>query len=60
MEIKELALEFAKKEMLPRAGEFDQKQEMPFEIFSKAWELGLVNTCIPKEYNGLGLSKQEE
>lgn len=29
--------------------------EYPHDIFRKAWELGLVNTHIPKEYGGLGL-----
>ncbi|RLA65068.1 MAG: acyl-CoA dehydrogenase [Epsilonproteobacteria bacterium] len=56
VEIREAALKFAKNEMLPRAGEFDQKQELPLEILTKAWELGLVNTCIPTEYGGAGFS----
>lgn len=51
-EIKEAAFKFALNEMLPRASEFDQKQEMPIEIFTKAWELGFVNTSIPSEYGG--------
>lgn len=55
-EIKELALKFAKNEMLPKASEYDAKGELPFEILTKAWELGLVNTCIPTEYGGTGFS----
>lgn len=54
LEIREAALKFAKTEMLPRAGEFDQKQELPLEILTKAFELGFVNTCIPEEYGGAG------
>ncbi len=56
LEIREAVLKFAKSEMLPRAGEFDQKQTMPMEILQKAWELGFVNTCIPEEYGGAGFS----
>ena len=56
LEIREAALKFAKTEMLPRAAEFDQKQELPLEILTKAWELGFVNTCIPEEYGGAGFS----
>jgi len=55
-EIKELALKFAKNEMLPKASEYDEKGELPFDILTKAWELGLVNTCIPPEFGGTGFS----
>jgi len=55
-DIKNLALKFAKNEMLPKASEYDEKGELPFEILSKAWELGLVNTCIPIEFGGTGFS----
>ncbi|WP_040314659.1 acyl-CoA dehydrogenase family protein [Bacteriovorax sp. BAL6_X] len=55
-EIRELAMKFAKNEMMPKAGEYDEKAQMPLEILRKAWELGLVNTCIPTEYGGAGFS----
>lgn len=55
-EIRELAMKFAKNEMMPKAGEFDEKAEMPLNILRQAWELGLVNTCIPAEYGGAGFS----
>ena len=55
-EIKELALKFAKQEMIPKAAEYDLKGELPFDILTKAWELGLVNTCIPPEFGGTGFS----
>ena len=56
LEIKDLAMKFAKNEMMPKAAEFDEKAQMPLEILKKAWELGLVNTCIPTEYGGNGFS----
>ena len=53
--LKELAREFALKEMIPVAAEYDQTMAFPQPIFEKAWELGLVNTHVPEECGGLGL-----
>ncbi len=55
-EIQELALKFARNEMIPVAQEYDEQGKFPKEIFKKAWELGLCNTCIPAEYGGTGFS----
>ncbi len=52
---KELARDFARKEMIPVAAEYDRSMEFPQPVFEKAWELGLVNTHIPEAYGGLGL-----
>lgn len=56
VEIKDLAMKFARNEMMPKAHEYDVKAELPYEILEKAWSLGLVNTCIPIEYGGSGFS----
>ena len=53
--LKELAREFAAKEMIPVAAEYDRTMAFPQPIFEKAWELGLVNTHVPEAYGGLGL-----
>jgi acyl-CoA dehydrogenase len=55
-EIRELALKFARNEMIPHAQEYDEQGKFPKDIFVKAWELGLINTCIPPEYGGTGFS----
>lgn len=55
-EIRELALKFAKNEMIPKARELDEKEEFPKEIINKSWELGFMNTCIPAEYGGNGFN----
>jgi acyl-CoA dehydrogenase len=55
-EIKELALKFARNEMIPHAQEYDESGKFPADIFKQAWELGLINTCIPSEYGGTGFS----
>ncbi len=56
IEIKDLAMKFARLEMMPKAQEFDEKATMPLEILTKAWELGLINTCIPTAFGGNGFS----
>ncbi len=56
LEIKELAMKFARNDMMPKAAEFDELAQMPLEILKKAWELGLVNTCIPTEFGGNGFT----
>ena len=56
LEIKDLAMKFAKNEMMPKAQEFDELAQMPMDILKKAWELGLVNTCIPTEFGGNGFT----
>lgn len=56
LEIRDLAMKFARNEMMPKAQEFDEKAVMPMEILTKAWELGLINTCIPTEYGGNGFT----
>ncbi|CAG8537680.1 9327_t:CDS:2 [Ambispora leptoticha] len=53
--IQELAHNFAKEEIIPKAAHHDITGEYPTEIIKKAWELGLVNTHIPQEFGGLGL-----
>lgn len=55
-EIRELALKFAKAEMMPAAGKYDESSEFPLPILQKAWELGLVNTCLPTSVGGNGFS----
>lgn len=55
-EIRELALKFARNEMIPVAQEMDEHGKFPTDIFKKAWELGFINMCIPAEYGGSGFS----
>ncbi len=58
--LRETARRFARDEMAPVAGHYDQSGEFPREIIRKAWELGLVSTCIPPENGGLGLPILEQ
>jgi len=54
--LRELAREFAEKEIRPRAAEYDEHSTHPADVIAKAHELGLVNAHIPAEYGGLELS----
>ncbi|KAM4727523.1 medium-chain specific acyl-CoA dehydrogenase, mitochondrial [Anableps anableps] len=55
-EFQQLARRFARDEMLPVAAAYDRSAEYPSPIIKKAWELGLVNSHIPQQYGGMGLS----
>lgn len=55
-EMKEMAMKFAKNELIPKAQEYDEKETFPMQEFKKAWELGLINTSIPAEFGGVGFS----
>lgn len=54
-QIRNLAREFAQKEIAPIAAEFDVKGEFPRETVKKLGELGLMGIEIPVEYGGAGL-----
>ena len=54
-QIRDLAREFAQKEIVPAAAHHDETGEFPRAICRKAWDLGLMNTHIPQEYGGAGL-----
>ena len=54
--MRELAHDFAEKEIRPVAWEYDRDGTWPQEIIEKAWELGLLNTHLPAEYGGPGLT----
>jgi acyl-CoA dehydrogenase len=53
--IREMAHDFAEKEIRPVAWEYDRDATWPGEIIDKAWELGLMNVHLPAEYGGAGL-----
>jgi acyl-CoA dehydrogenase len=54
-DIRELAHDFAEREIRPVAWDLDRDSTFPHEIVQKAWEVGLMNSHIPEEYGGPGL-----
>jgi acyl-CoA dehydrogenase len=53
--LRELAREFAEKEIRPKAAEYDEHQTHPADVIAKAHDLGLMNAHVPEEYGGPGL-----
>jgi acyl-CoA dehydrogenase len=53
--MREMAHDFAEKEIRPVAWEYDRDATWPEDILKKAWELGLMNNHVPPEYGGTGL-----
>jgi acyl-CoA dehydrogenase len=53
--LRELAHEFAEKEIRPKAAEYDERSTHPEDVIAKAHEVGLMNLHVPEEYGGLGL-----
>jgi acyl-CoA dehydrogenase len=55
IEIQRQARDFALKEILPVAAYYDESNRLPMAIMKKAFEAGLLNSGIPKQYGGRGL-----
>ncbi|MGH7746588.1 MAG: acyl-CoA dehydrogenase family protein, partial [Candidatus Dormibacteria bacterium] len=55
-EIRDLAHEFAEKEMRPVAGYYDDNEETPWDVMRKAHAIGLGPAAtFPEEYGGVGV-----
>ncbi len=57
--LREMAHDFAVKEIRPVAWDYDRDGTWPQEILEKAWELGLMNSHIQEQYGGPGVSYLE-
>ncbi|MBI3538614.1 MAG: acyl-CoA dehydrogenase family protein, partial [Chloroflexi bacterium] len=53
--IRDLAREFAQKEIAPIAAHIDETGEFPIATVEKMGELGLMGIEVPSEYGGAGL-----
>jgi acyl-CoA dehydrogenase len=58
--LRELAHEFAEKEIRPREAEYDREMRHPADVIAKAHEVGLMNLHVPEELGGPGLSLLDE
>ena len=52
--LREMAHDFAVKEIRPVAWEYDKDGTWPQDIVEKAWEVGLMNSHIDEAYGGAG------
>src|ERR687887_1115041 len=57
--LRELAHEFAEKEIRPVAARYDEEQTHPADVIAKAHEVGLMNPHVPEELGGAGLGAFE-
>jgi len=54
LELQQKAREFAKNEILPVAWYYDEIDETPVPLLKKAYDAGLINGDIPRQYGGKG------
>ena len=54
-DLRDLAHDFAEKEIRPVAWDYDRDSTWPQEVIDKAFEVGLMNVHIPEAYGGPGL-----
>ncbi|BDP42013.1 acyl-CoA dehydrogenase [Deinococcus aetherius] len=59
-QLQQLARDFTRREIIPVAAEYDQKEELPWPVVQKAFEVGLLNASIPERAGGLGLGMVDE
>lgn len=55
-QLRELARDFAQKELAPVVKRCDLHSEFPMDVFKKFCDVGFNTMFLPKEYGGLGLS----
>ncbi len=54
--MRDLAHQFAEKEIRPIAAEYDEREEVPWEVIRKAAQAGFLSYYIPEEYGGGGVT----
>ena len=53
-QIRQVAREFAERELAPHALEWDETEHFPREVFAQMGALGFAGMLIPEEYGGVG------
>ena len=53
--MRDMVREFAEAEIAPVAGEFDEREEFPWENAAKMAQLGLFGIALEEEYGGAGM-----
>ena len=55
-EMRDLAHRFAEKEIRPIAAQFDEREEVPWDVIRKAAQAGFLSYYIPEKYGGGGIT----
>jgi alkylation response protein AidB-like acyl-CoA dehydrogenase len=53
-QIRDLARDFAARELAPHAQEWDETEHFPREVFAQMGALGFAGMLVPEEYGGVG------
>ena len=53
--LRDMCRQFAREELLPKAGEMDERAEFPREQVARMGELGLMGVTVPTDYDGAGM-----
>jgi len=53
--IRDMARDFADREIVPIAAEIDEQEKFPAEVVKKMGELGFMGMNVPEQYGGAGL-----
>src|SRR5215216_4255091 len=51
---RDLARDFAQREIRPQAADLDRNQKFPYDIVAEMASLGLMGLTLPEEYGGSG------
>jgi butyryl-CoA dehydrogenase len=52
--IRTMAREFARREIVPFAAQWDREETVPLETLAKMGQLGLMGVCVPEVWGGAG------
>ena len=55
--IQKSAREFASGEITDIARDVDEENKIPKKLLNKAWEIGLANSAVPEDYDGIGMDR---
>lgn len=55
-DLRSMAHRFAEREIRPVAAEYDEKEEVPWEVINKAAQTGFLSYFIPEKYGGGGVT----
>ena len=55
--IQKSAREFAAGEITDIARDVDEESKIPKKVLDKAWEIGLANSSVPEDYDGIGMDR---
>jgi alkylation response protein AidB-like acyl-CoA dehydrogenase len=55
-QVAQTARDFALKQIKPHVSDWDERQELPRQLFQEMGQLGLMGVLVPEEFGGAGLS----